>query len=40
MKKVFVLFLALILSVNTYNTVLFAQDADSDTATTEQVEDE
>jgi len=40
MKKVFVLFLALILSVNTYNTVLFAQDADSDTATTEQVEGE
>jgi biopolymer transport protein ExbB len=33
MKKVFVLILALILSVGTYNTALFAQDADPETTT-------
>lgn len=33
MKKVFVLILALILSVGTYNTALFAQDANPETTT-------
>lgn len=33
MKKVFVLILALILSVSTYNTALFAQDANPETTT-------
>lgn len=38
MKKVFVLFLALILSVTTYNNAVYAQDNPGDSVTTEQTD--
>ena len=40
MKKVFVLFLALVLSVSTYNNTVMAQDAPVDRDTTEMVDDQ
>ena len=40
MKKVFVLFLALVLSVSTYNNTVMAQDAPVDGDTTEMVDDQ